>query len=328
LTSAEIDTGQWTVDPAQAPALNRGAREWQADFLSEIKARNREIVVAASMELVLPPNQFPARYYNGDKVTTSVGYGSTWWSAQCAFNSAMLDFQKQTFDCIAGLMTAAGVPVNLQFGEFCWWYFPSAADHSMAFYDDETRAAAQTALERPLALFRNPTDDPADNPADAAFLRNRLRDHVASLISYVRGRYADAKFELLFPYDVNHPTPVGVNNLGGKLLRFINLPVEWEQKQTSGFDRIKMEGLDFGSATRDLNLARQVMEFPIQLGWPLDSIRYLIPIFNGGCPWIREYKVAKGLGIPVINLWAFDHVCIFGLQVTEPARPARAIRQG
>ena len=27
-----------------------------------------------------------------------------------------------------------------------------------------------------------------------------------------------------------------------------------------------------------------------------------------------------------MNLWAFDHVCIFGLTVTEPAQPARAAR--
>lgn len=329
LKTPAIDTGEWMVDPSQTPPLNRGAREWEADFLGECQARNREVTIAASMELVLPPDAFPARYYNGDPVKTSVGFGSAWWSAQCAFNSAMLAYQQQVFDCIAGLMTAAAVPVNLQFGEFCWWYFPSAADRSMAFYDPDTTAAAQAALGRPLALFRNPTDDPAVNSgADATFLRNRLRDHVASLISYLRARYTNAKFEVLFPYDVNNPVTVGVNRLGGQLLRFVNFPVEWERKQTSGLDRLKMEGLDFGSASRDLNLARQAMEFPIQLGWPLDSIRYLIPVFNGGCPWIREYKMAKQLGIPVINLWAFDHVCIFGLQVTEPSRPARAVRLG
>jgi hypothetical protein len=27
-----------------------------------------------------------------------------------------------------------------------------------------------------------------------------------------------------------------------------------------------------------------------------------------------------------MNLWAFDHVCIFGLPVREPARRARAMR--
>lgn len=326
-TPDQIRPGLWMVDPSQSPALNRGARDWHADFFRECHARNRTLAVAASMELVLPPSDLPARYHNGDPVKTDVGYGSDWWSSHCAFNSATLAYQKQVYDCIAGLMSAAGLPVELQFGEYCWWYFASKTDPSMAFYDADTAAAAQVALGRPLSLFRSPTDDPLVNgSADATFLRNRLRDHVASLVAYLRGRYPDAKFELLFPYDVNYPEPAGVNRLGGRLLRFVNFPAEWQQKATSGFDRIKMEGLDWGAASRDLNLVRDVMEFPVVLGWPLDSIRYMLPIFNGGCPWISEYRLAMDLKIPFLNLWAFDHVCIFGLNVLGPARTARAMR--
>ncbi len=323
----QIRTGQWVVDPSQTPVLNRGARDWHADFFRECKAHDRALTVASSMELVLPPDTLPARYYNGDPVRTDVGYGSDWWSSHCAFNGSMLDLQKQVFDCIAGLMSAAGLPVEVQFGEYCWWYFASKADGSMAFYDTETKAAAQAALGRPLARLQGPTADPEVNgSADAMFLRNRLRDHVASLASYIRGKYPGAKVELLFPYDVNYPQPAGVNHLGGRLLRYVNFPAEWEHKPTSGLDRIKMEGLDWGSASRDLNLVRDVMEFPIQLGWPEDSIRYMLPVFNGGCPWLSEYKLAVGLRVPVINLWAFDHVCIFNLRVAEPAKPARSMR--
>ena len=103
---------------------------------------------------------------------------------------------------------------------------------------------------------------------------------------------------MLFPYDVNYPHPAGVRGIGGKLLRFINFPAEWEQKPSSGLDCLKMEGLDWGAVSRDLDLSRDVMEFPIKLGWPLDSIRYMVPIFNGGCPWLSEYRIAQGLGIP------------------------------
>ncbi|MBS1872475.1 MAG: hypothetical protein JSU00_04625 [Acidobacteria bacterium] len=323
----QIQTGKWMVDTTQTPALNRGARDWHADFFAECKSRNRPLTVATSMELVLPPDPLPARYLNGDPVKTDVGYGSDWWSSQCAFNSAMLSYQKQVYDCIAGLQAAAGLAVELQFGEFCWWYFKSKVDGSMAFYDADTKAAAQTALGRPLATFSSPTDSPQINGgADATFLRNRLRDHVAALSTYIAGKYPGAVFEVLFPYDVNYPNQAGVNSLGGQLLRYVNFPTEWSSKATSGLARLKMEGLDWGAATRDLNLVRDVMEFPIQLGWPLDSIRYMMPIFNGGCPWIAEYRLAADLKIPYINLWAFDHVCIFGLNVKQPARPARAMR--
>ena len=64
------------------------------------------------------------------------------------------------------------------------------------------------------------------------FLRNRLRDHVAALIAHVKSGYPSAKFEVLFPYDVNHPTVVGVHSLGGRLLNFVNFPVEWKLKTT------------------------------------------------------------------------------------------------
>jgi hypothetical protein len=216
----------------------------------------------------------------------------------------------------------------VQFGEYCWWYFPSASNNgSMAMYDSETRAAAQAALGRPIHTFVTPDDDPkVNNGADSAFLRNHLRDHIAALISGIRARHPNTKFEVLFPYDVNYPRVVGVHNLGGRLLREVNFPVEWSTPATAGFDTLKMEALDFGSGTRSLDLSREAIEFPLKQGWPRDLVRYLIPIFNGGCPWRQEYKLAKDAGIPVINFWAFDHICIFGLSLAEPGRMSRSVR--
>lgn len=320
--------GRWLVDPSQAPGLNRGARDWHADFFRECKAHDRELVVAASMELVMPPDEFPARYYNGDPVKTDVGYGSDWWSSHCAFNSAMLAYQKDVFGCLADLMADAGLRPEIQFGEFCWWYFRSDVDGSMALYDTDTREAAEHSLGRRLVKFTDPDEDPAavNGGADALFLRNRLRDHVRALVSHLRSAHPDARFEVLFPYDVNYPRPAGKRGLGGRLLRFVNFPAEWERVESAGFERLKMEGLDWGALTRDLDLVRDVMEFPVGLGWPLDSVRYMMPIFNGGCPWESEYRIAKSIGIPAINLWAFDHVCIFGLPVLEPGKVARAYR--
>ena len=139
--------------------------------------------------------------------------------------------------------------------------------------------------------------------------------------------YPSAKFELLFPYDVNHPQPVGVNQLGGPLNRFVNLPAEWEQKQTSGLDRLKIEALDFGASNKNLDLAKTAIRFPLDfLKWPYDSLRYLAPIFRAGYPWEKEYRAAKGIGYPAVNLWAFDHICLYGLDLNPPA--ARAIYMG
>jgi hypothetical protein len=315
--------GDWVIDPTIVPVLNRAARDWHACMFAECKKRNRELTVACSMELVNPPAGFPARFPDASPVETSVGFASL-RSTHCAFNSAVLDYKQNVYATIASMMDAAQLTPNLQLGEFCWWYFPAGG--GMAFHDDETISLARTALGRDLYPFKTADDDPSVNGGvDALFLRNRLRDHVSSLIAPIRAAYPAARFEVLFPYDVNYPHPVGVHALGGRLLRYINFPAEWQSKQTSGFDRIKMEGLDFGAYSRNLDLALETMRFPLNFGWPTDSVRYMIPVFNGGCPWVREYRLAAGLGLNA-NFWAFDHFCIFGWDVTSLGRSARAVR--
>lgn len=324
-------SGKWFVDPTQSPALNRGAREWHLDMFRGCAARNREIVIAASMELVNPPSSFGAVYYNGTIVATDVGFASM-KSTHCAFVNAMLDYQKQVYKCVGDLMVEAGIRPNLQFGEFLWWFFtnfgPGQTDGGMAFYHPEIQAAAQAALGRPLVRFKHPNDNPQVNGgADALFLRNRLRDHVNSLVSYLRSNFPNARIELLFPYDVNHPHPAGIHELGGRLNRYINMPVEWESKATSNLDAIKMEALDFGAWCRDLDLAKTAIVFPLDLGWPRDSVRHLVPVFRGGYPWEKEVAIAEAQGVEAINLWAFDHVCIFGWS-PHPVGNGRSVMQG
>ncbi len=314
--------GTWQVDPTQTPGINRGAYDWHRDLYAECAARSRPIVTACSMELVNPPLDFVARFADDTPVITSVGFGSL-SSAHCSFGSHMLDYQQTVFTTLAGLQHDAGLTPRLQLGEFVWWFF-SKPGGGMAYYDAETNAAALTALGRPLHAFLQPTDDPTVNSsADAIFLRNRLRDHAAGIISHVQAAYPGTQFELLFPYDVNHPTPAGVFHLGGALNRFINLPAEWESKPTSGFETLKMEALDFGAWSRNLDLARTAIRLPFELGWPKDSVRYLVPVFRPYSAWEQEYLMAVAEGVPFINLWAFDHVCLYALRVERPVQ-ARA----
>jgi hypothetical protein len=322
----ELDNGvagKWEVDLEQDPPLNRAARDWHADFCSEAAARERELVIACSMELVNPPAGFAAIYPNGAEVVTDVGFASV-SSTHCTFNTAMREYQKRVYLEIANIQAAAGLTPYVQFGEFLWWFFTNYnattnPGGGMAFYDAETASLAMTELGRALHVFQKPTDDPGVNSsADAIFLRNRLRDHIAALRAHVLATHSNAKFELLYPYDVNHPTPAGVHQLGGALNYFINFPEEYELKPGSGLDTLKMEALDFGAWTRSLDLSRTAIEFPIALGWPKDSIRYLVPVFRGGSAWEKEYLEAKGQGIPVINFWAFDHFNLYNLNCREP----------
>jgi hypothetical protein len=324
------DPGRWDIDVAADPPLNRAARDWHADFCAEANVRSRELTIACSMELVNPPLEFAAYYPDNKPVITDVGFAGL-KSTHCTFNSHMREYQKRVYANIAAIQHAAGLTPSIQFGEFLWWFFTnqtaSNPNGGMGLYDAENQAEALSALGRPLHIFRKPTDNPnINNAADAIFLRNKLRDHIAALRTHVQTAFANTKFELLYPYDVNHPVPAGVHLIGGALNHFINLPIEYHQKPGSGLDTLKMEALDFGAWSRSLDLSKTAIQLPSELGWPLDSIRYLVPVFRGGAAWQKEYLEAKGLGIPVINFWAQDHFNLYNLDCREPIPFATATR--
>jgi hypothetical protein len=208
--------GKWTVDPEQTPALNRGAQEWHKDFFAGCAARNRELVVAGSMELVNPPEGFSAMHPDGDLVATAVGFGDDLKSSHCAFIEPVRKYQTAVFTDVARWMAQAGLVPTIQCGEYVWWFISNRTsgnpDGGMGYYHPEILAAAQSALGRPLHRFEETMDDPlVNNGADAIFLRNRLRDYVSVMRTEVRSAVPGTRFELLFPFDVNYPTKEGVN---------------------------------------------------------------------------------------------------------------------
>src|SRR5947209_14509418 len=123
---------------------------------------------------------------------------------------------------------------------------------SMAYYDPVTAAAAQVALGRPLYRFTCQDDDPGVNSGqDASFLADRLKAHVDAIRTSVLAQYPDAKFEILYPNDVNNPVchlgPGVPYPQGGRLNAAVNLPPEWRSKEGSGLDRFKVEALSWGA---------------------------------------------------------------------------------
>lgn len=321
------NAGRWDVDPEASPVLNRGARSWLEDLARECAARSRELTLAYSMELLNPPEAWAARYPDGEAVTTATGF-STNFTTHCTFGEpGMLAYQQKVYLETAALLHAAGLRPVLQFGEFLWWFFPNAA--GMGFYDSATRAAADAALGRPLHVFTGPNDDTAAHPGDVEFLAARLDAHCRALREHVQAEYPDALFEILLALDVNFPeeyralSPISGTEyaLGGRLNHAVNVPAVWRSPTTAPFDRVKMEGLDNGAGSRHLDRARRVLRFPFTEGsWSREQCRYLVPIFNGGCPWVAEYFAARDAGVPVINYWAWDHTCIFGWPLEEPMR--------
>lgn len=328
-TAAVVETNtsavavEWGVDDAASTVVNSAAKLWHADLYQEVQARGRSITTAFSMELVNPPGPWAARFVDGVAVTTSTGFGAL-VSTHCATgNPSFLAYQQAAFLEIAGLQATAGLTPEVQCGEFLWWFFNNVS--GMAYYDAATAAAAAIALGHPLHSFLTPDDDPSLYAADTLFLRNRLRDHVAAIAASVRAAHGAAKIEVLYPYDVNYPSVYGPNRLGGRLNVYVNLPAEWKTKAGSGLDRMKIEALDFGSSTHSLDLARQAIRLPIGWGWPLDSIRYLFPVMNGGCPFLWEQQIAAGESVPYVTPFAMDHVCLLGWDLGQVLVPRAVI---
>ncbi|HVW08619.1 MAG TPA: hypothetical protein VHC90_08555, partial [Bryobacteraceae bacterium] len=320
--------GTWAIDDTVAPPLNRAIRDWHTDFYAQCASRSREVVTSCSLELVNPPSGYAAKFADGTEVSTATGFGSL-FSTQCAVGATgVIAYQKAVYRAIAGLQSAAGLTPYVQFGEFLWWYL-SKSGVGMGYYDAQTTAAALTSLGRALHMFTTQDDDPSVNSgADADFLRNRLRDHVASLVSDIRSAFPAVLCEVLWPYDVNYPSVVPGAGIGGRLNYAVNLPVEWKTQPASGLDRLKVEALAFGSSLRDLNLAREAAELFPGFGWPRDRLRYLVPVFGSACPWVRELGLAASAGITANNLWAFDHICLYNLEVPEGPLDRRSFVKG
>lgn len=200
----------------------------------------------------------------------------------------------------------------------------------MAYYDAYTAAQAVIALGRALADFWTQDDDPTAHPTDVAFLSGLLVTHVNAIAAAVLATYAGAKFELLLPLDVDHPVCYYTPDLpfpqGGRLNYAVNVPAAWLAKAGSHFDRLKMEGLSWGATYRNLDRAIETLQFPYTVGtWAKADIAYLIPWFNGGCAWPKEFLAALDAGVPLLNLWAGDHLPALNPKTTPlPARESRS----
>ena len=44
------------------------------------------------------------------------------------------------------------------------------------------------------------------------------------------------------------------------------------------------------------------------LSWPRSDCRYLMGLFNAGWLWERDYLASRRSMVPLVKIWAYDHV--------------------
>jgi hypothetical protein len=217
---------------------------------------------------------------------------------------------------MAGLMAGAGVTPYLQFGEVQWWYFAEVNPASgMPFYDAYTTSTFQAQYGRAMSVILTPNVDPTTLTQECNFLPSLIGAFTSTIRQFVRLTYSTAIFEVLYPHDVNN-TPLN---------RIINYPLnDWT---AANLACLKTENFTY-TGDRDLNLARQSIQFPAQKGFPPAQASHLIGIGDYTTPWAKERSLAIAAGDESVVLFALDQFCLIGYGLPLSTAPRRASFMG
>jgi hypothetical protein len=304
--------GVWRTDAAAFPRINRACRDWSRSFYRELKAAGIEVTAAFSMEL----------QHGDDSVSAGIAQrypdGTAAWlntpALQTNFSPSSRAFWRQVYLEMATIMVDAGVEPYLQFGEVQWWYFPKRGV-GMPFYDEYTTTRFELEYGRAMQVISSEWDDPSAFAEEMEYLPRLIGEFTLSVMTFVREVYPQARFEVLYPTDVNE-TPLN---------QVINYPSDyWTPSQ---LDCLKTESFTFTFA-RDVDKARGTINYPATRGFPISKRSFLVGINDPTTPWERELEIAQGEGNPSNVLFALDQFCLVGYPVPVRAGLRRSVQQG
>jgi hypothetical protein len=290
--------GVWRTDTTSPVKLNRAARDWNRAFFKALKGYEIPATAAFSMELQhgddTPQAHLAQRYPNGEGVWLNTP------ALQTNFGPESTAFWQEVYREMAELMKSAGMPPYVQFGEVQWWYF--AGNSGMPFYDDYTTATFQARYGRPMAAILSQHADPSNFPDECTFLPELIGEFTNAVMTHVRQSHPDARFEVLYPPDVNDTA----------LNRLVNLPrAHWTPDI---LDSLKTENFTY-TGDRDLNKALASIQLPMQLGFERSQSSHLVGIGEYTTPWSKEQRMAVGEQLDSVVLFALDQFCLIGYQL-------------
>jgi hypothetical protein len=147
------------------------------------------------------------------------------------------------------------------------------------------------------------------HPEEAAFLPSLIGEFTNAVISFVRTQHPDARFEVLYPSDVND----------SPLNRVVNFPASaWN---TDSLVCLKTENFTY-TFMRNMNLIRSSVRLPMQKGFSRRKSSHLVGIGEYTTPWEKEYRASVAEGVESVVLFALDQFCLVGYPV--PLRSARS----
>jgi len=310
-------SGEWRTDLTATPRLNRAARDWSRSFFTALHGYGIDAAAAFSTEL---RDVDPAagagmvqRGPDGDAIHLQTP------AYQTNFSSTSLDFWKQVYLDQARIQADAGLQPYLQFGEVQWWYFPNDGlgnpFSGMPFYDAWTASQFETAYGRAMTVFSDNTADPGSYPDEVTFLQTVIGNFTDAIMTYVRATYSDARFEVLYPLDVNQTD----------FNRAINYPAS--QWTAASLDCLKTEGFGF-TLQRNLGKSEQAMQLSGFPAFPATQRGHLVGVGDATTAWVKEAQFAQGRGFESVVLFALDQMCLigYGLPLPDPFR--RSVRMG
>lgn len=301
----------WQTDTTLAQ-LNRAARDWHAAYFAAIKQYGMDVVASFSTELLNADPSLAAglaqRYYDGSPVVLNTP------SIQTNFSTAALAYWKQVYLNIAALQSAAGLVPYLQSGEVQWWYSPSTGV-SMPFYDAYTQEQFTAIYGVPMQEIPSNTSNPSSYPNEVAFLSTLIGAFTAAIRSALQATYPGARFEVLYPTDVND-TPLNA---------LINYPVtDWTP---ANLTCLKTESFSFTSGY-DLVSCTMSMNTSAVNGFPNSQRAHLVGISDAWSAWLKEVDIAQSQGLETVVLFALDQYCLIGYPPPPFVNSTSSSRQG
>ncbi|HYL37170.1 MAG TPA: hypothetical protein VEV17_14735 [Bryobacteraceae bacterium] len=302
--------GDWRTDLQATPRLNRAVRDWSQSFFRALKGYGLDAVASFSMELQdadpAPDAGIVQRYPSQAPVHLTTP------SYQTNFSPASISFWRQVYQDMAGVLANAGLIPYLQFGEVQWWYFPDDGS-GMPFYDAYTTATFRSQYGRDLTLITTNTVDPATIPQEVAFLPALIGAFTSQVMSFVRSAYANCRFEVLYPVDVN-ATPLN---------RVVNYPAgDWTKDK---LNCLKTESFTY-TYNRNLDSSRTAIDAGATYGFPSSQRSHLVGISDSSTAWLKEARQAEARGFESVVLFALDQFCLIGYPIPLSRGLRRSVR--